>query len=184
MTCCAVAIVCLTPVDALLMQPPLPLPSKTTVRRTVFDYFVDEYGEWQSWNKRLAMPPDRARAAGGGMAASVSPWRLAFDTLRPDSTLDFPVRSTLSLGTRVGVSNVGTSVDMPTVSLAQAWYMLSLLTVSPNPVGVLVAGPPACAKSMLVRRFVSRLGSLSREAVIDREMAYVSCSQEHTNSLL
>ena len=68
----------------------------------MFDYFVDEHGEWQPWSKRLSMPPEVARAAGGALAAAMSPWRLAFDALGPSSTLGLPICTSLSL-VRAGI---------------------------------------------------------------------------------
>jgi len=60
---------------------------------------------------------------------------------------------------------------MPTVTASQTWYLMTLLATSNScHRGTLLAGPSACGKSHLARKFVSRLASLSREAILDRVM--------------
>ena len=90
------------------------------------------------------------------------------------TSIDCTAPHRASQGTNQGFDNdTGSSVDMPTAATATAWYLLSLLALSPVHRGILVTGPPASAKSQLIRRFVSRLASLSREAVIDHALACV-----------
>lgn len=96
------------------------MPSKpSSAKRTVFDYFINEHGEWNRWLARLTIPPAVARASGGDLATSVTPWRMAFDAIKPAAC-----GSGIPIATRLNLVGCAVSLSSRAPVLAMLLHVL------------------------------------------------------------